>query len=157
MISGQVTEAEHVAAHRLHRRRGVLVVRAVLQLAAAAAIAVFFSVSRKWGVLLSLGAVGGLAGELVVGRVFLPMRLRRLYAQVKGRTALTYSWDATKLSLSSRHGHADRTWTDFMQAKEDDKVLLLYFHDALFEIVPKRWFRTTGQVDDFRRCLDRVK
>jgi len=157
MITGQVTEAEFIAAHQLHRHRTAIMLSVVTAIASLVGMALFFTVSKKVGLMLLLGGTGGLIGELVQGRIFLPLRLRRLYAQVKGRTDLTYSWNSETLSLRSDRGNAERPWADFRKAKENDRLFLLYFNDAIFEIVSKRWFHTPEQIDDFRQNLKVVK
>lgn len=156
MITGQVTEAEFIAAHQLHRHRAALVLIITTVIAALAGIILFYTVSGQIGLMLFLGGIGGLIGELVQAHIFLPLRCRKLYSQVKGRTDLTYSWNSEVLNLKSDRGSAERSWSNFRKAKENDKVFLLYINDALFEIVSKRWFHTPEQIDDFRQNLNVV-
>jgi hypothetical protein len=61
------------------------------------------------------------------------------------------------LFLASEHGEAARPWSDFTKAREDNDVILLYYNDAFFEIVSKRWFGNQAQLDEFRRHLRLVK
>lgn len=157
MVTGQIIEAEFIAAHQLHRGRIAFAVNVTTLIAASGGLILFFTVSKQWGFMLLLGGIGGFIGELAQSRLFLPLRLRRLYAQVKGRTDLAYSWNSETLNLKSNHGNAERPWTDFHKAKENDKLFLLYFNDALFEIVAKRWFQTPEQINDFRQNLKVVK
>ncbi len=157
MITGQITEAEFVAAHQLHRRKIAFVLSVVTLIAASIGVVLFFTASKKLGLILFMGGIGGLIGELIQSRIFLPLRLRKLYGQVKGRTDLTYSWSSDALSVRSDHGNAERPWADFIKARENGKVFLLYFNDARFEIVSKQWFHTPEQIDDFRKNLDVVK
>jgi len=157
MVTGQITEAEFIAAHQLHRGKVAYVTRVTALIAASVGLILFFAVSKQYGLILLLGGIGGLLGELAQSQLFLPFRLRRLYAQVKGRTDITYSWNSATLSLKSALGNAERPWTGFHKAKESDKVFLLYFNDAIFEIVSKRWFQTPEQVNDFRQNLKVVE
>jgi hypothetical protein len=157
MVTGQITEAEFIAAHQLHRSWVAFAVNVITLISASGGLILFFTVSKQLGFMLLLGGIGGSIGELAQSRLFLPLRLRRLYAQVKGRTDLTYSWNTETLNLKSDHGSAERPWTDFHKAKESDKFFLLYFNDSLFEIVAKRWFQTPEQINEFRQNLKVVK
>lgn len=140
MVTGQITEQEYLAAHALHRRG----LRKRINMIGFGAIvlggAALFVFPPKAGVLLVCAALGGLLGESIQSRLVLPARLRRLYAQVRGRVDITLDWDDEKLILTSEYGQAARRWNDFVKAKESQDLILLYFNDALFEIVAKRWF-----------------
>jgi hypothetical protein len=157
MITGQVTEQEYISAHRLHRRRMVAALNLAMIIAAAIGIALAFTASRKWGMVLLFGGIGGLFGEFFQDRISLPARLRRLYAQVRGRVDVSYAWDDEQLFVTSEHGSAQRMWTDFWKARENGDVILLYVNDARFEIVARRWFGDAGELADFRRHLRFVK
>ena len=157
MVSGQVSEAEYISAHQVHRRRIATAMNTVMIVIFCVGLVVFAVGSKLWGMMLTVGGIGGLIGEFVQARVAIPARLRRLYSQTKGRTDVTYSWDADKLFASSDHGQATRSWGDFPKARENNEVFLLYYNDAIFEIVSKRWFRDLGQINDFRSHLNVVK
>lgn len=150
MITGQVNEAEFLRAHRLHRRKPAVVVNVALLCLAVVAAVVFVVASRKLGTILMFAVVGGLVGEAIQGRLLIPRRLRKRYRQRRGRTDVTYSWDASTLLIRSEHGEAARPWTTFVKAREDESVILLYLDDAHFEIIAKRWFHSPAQLDDFR-------
>lgn len=157
MVKGKVSIDEYIAAHRLHRRRIATAMRWGLALLAAASVPLSFLVSPKWGVVLAGAAIGGLVGETIQSRLFLPLKLRRLYSQVRNRTDVTYAWDAEKLILDSPRGHVERPWRDFLKAREDGQVILLYHNDALFEILAKRWFDGRSDLDAFRSHVRFVK
>lgn len=151
MITGQVNESEFIAAHNLHRRRITLVVNVVTLSAACVGVVLLFTDLKQWGYTLLAGGIGGFVGDLIQSRLYLPWRLRRLYAQVRGRTDVTYFWNMEMLSMRSDRGNAEVPWTNFRKARENDQVFLLYVNDALFQIISKRWFGSHEQVDDFRR------
>jgi hypothetical protein len=157
MITGQVTEQEYIVAHTLARRKLVSVINWGALMACLIGAVLVFTYSFKAGFLLLCAAVGGFLGEFIQSRFIIPARLRRLYAQVRGRVDLTYSWDDEKLFLSSSHGHAARAWTDFTKAKENDEVILLYFNDAFYEIIAKRWFANASDLAAFRTHLSFVR
>ena len=154
MITGQVSEDEYILAHQVHRRRVAFAMNTAMAVILVLGVAIFLTASKKWGMIAAMGAVGGFIGEFVQAHFAMPARLRRLYAQTQGRVDLTYSWDKDNLFLTSEKGQATRRWTEFPKAREDEKVLLLYYNDALFEIVSKGWFRDQAQVDEFRGHLN---
>lgn len=153
MIIGQVTELEYIAAHTLHRGKVQSLVKQVALIVFISGSVLFFAFSRRLGVILICATLGGLLGELIQSRFFLPSKLRRLYAQVRGRVDVTYSWNEENLFLTSEHGQVTRSWSDFLKAKENDEVILLYFNDALYEIIPKRWFLGANNLHTFRTHL----
>jgi hypothetical protein len=53
-------------------------------------------------------------------------------------------------------GQASRPWLDYVKSKEDNQVFLLYHSDVMFEIIPKSWFRSSEQVEAFRRLSSRA-
>jgi len=153
MIIGQLTEKEYIAAHTLHRRKTQSLLQRITLIVIIIGIILFFALSAKLGVLLICAALGGLLGEFIQNRFILPSKLRRLYAQIRGRADVTYSWDAENLFLSSEHGHAARSWSDFLKAKENDELILLYINDVRYEIIAKRWFGDASNLNTFRARL----
>src|SRR5262249_42301754 len=110
MVEGQVTEAEYIAAHYVHRRRVAIAVNGVMAIFLVVGLAVYLSTPKMWGMILAFAGIGGFFGEFMQGRVHMPAKLRRLYAQTKGHVPLTYSWDEEKLYLTSERGQATRPW-----------------------------------------------
>ena len=153
MVTGQITEQEFVAAYSLHRRKTVFFIKLIAGIAIIIGIATLFFSPGKAGLLMVFCALGGLLGEFIQDRLFLPPKLRRLYAQARGRVDLKYAWDDQKLFLSSAHGQAARPWSDFLKARESGELILLYFNDEAFEIVAKRWFADADDLGSFRSHL----
>lgn len=153
MITGQITEQEFIGAHYLHRRQLAARIKLVALLVFALGLVLYVAVSNRWGVILMCAALGGLLGEFVQNKFILPAKLRRLYAQVRGRVDITYSWDGEKLFFATERAKGARPWADFPKAKENDELLLLYINDVLFEIISKRWFGDARALDDFRAHL----
>lgn len=150
MVVGQITENEYIAAHILHRRAMQSLVNRITLIMFIVGIASFFAFSARLGLVLVFAALGGLLGECIQSRLIMPARLRRRYAQMRGRVDVTYAWNEEKLFLTSERGQVARSWTDFIKAKENDELVLLYINDALYEIIAKRWFGDAGDLDKFR-------
>lgn len=153
MVTGQVTEQEYIAAHTLHFRKVRSRIRQITLIAFIVGIVLAFAFSARLGVILIEGAVGGFLGELIQRRFIVRSKLRRLYAQVRGRVDVTYSWDEEKIFFTSAHGQAARSWTDYLKAKENDELILLYINDVFYEIIAKRWFGNDSDLNTFRAHL----
>jgi hypothetical protein len=152
VVTGIVSYSDYLAAHLLHRRPIVVVLNWLTATVAIVGVVVIFAASFKWGIILLGAGLGGLAGEQIQARVFLPRKVRHLYAQYKGITLpVTYEWDSGRLRGQSAMGHAERKWTDYVKVREDDKVLILYITDYMFEVVPKGWFTDAEKLEEFRR------
>jgi len=151
MITGVVSEADYVGAYTLHRRSVAVAINWVLGTIAAAGLLLAIFGVKPWGLFLFLGGVGGLIGEAVQAHLYVPKQARKFYSQFKGIDApITYRWNAEKLSVHSDRGNGERNWRDLLKVKEDDRLLLLYTTDALFEVVPKGWFQTPAQLSEFQ-------
>lgn len=159
MITGTIEQADFLAAQRLHYRYDRKRILAYGGLAAAAAVlgAVAWSFdqhviySALWG-----GAIGGVVGDAACRFVWAPWRSRRVYKQQRSlHESFQYRWNNQHLSCESASGSARRPWRHYTKWKEDESVFLVYHSDALFEMLPKRWFVRPEQARDFRKHLQR--
>ena len=46
-----------------------------------------------------------------------------------------------------------RSWSDFLKAKENDELILLYINNVRYEIIAKRWFGDASGLNTFRAHL----
>lgn len=156
MITGVVSEQEYVEGHSFHRRPVAVAMNWVMVFIFGVGLVLAFLGGGRWGYILIIGGLGGLLGEAVQARVYLPGRVRKLYAQFKGvDSPTTYTWDHSIFEIKSERGGVKRNWTDLHKVKENEDLFLLYTTDHLFEIVPKRWFANTEEVSEFRRYAKR--
>lgn len=152
MISGTLSENDYLAAQRLHRkeyvRRQSLILAALVLIGLIAAWAGYLLAGAA---LFGAGA-GGFIGELFCAKVLMPRKHLRIFRQqVSLRSAYTYSWDSECISVVSEAGQAKRPWRNYIKSKESDDVFLLYHSDAMFEVIPKVWFHSLEQAEEFRR------
>ncbi len=78
---------------------------------------------------------------LLIRYVLLPSRTRDLFNQQKELSApfeMEISDDGLK--FSNEYGYTQRPWANFAKWKEDGELLLLYFSDVVFTMIPKRMF-----------------
>ncbi|HEY1136306.1 MAG TPA: YcxB family protein [Xanthomonadaceae bacterium] len=150
-FGGTLTADDFVAAQTLHmrkwRKRQYIVIGAVMLLGVAIA-------SFGWrmaGMVVMGAALGGFAGNVVLHARRLPGTWTRLFEQQKSlHERFTYSWDETGLTVSTPLGQAKRPWAHFIRHEEDAGSLLLYHSDAMFELIPKRWFDDGSTLDALR-------
>lgn len=152
MISGILTQEQHLHALRLHRRKAVKVLVGVLLGCAVVGVAALAAGHHLPGLVLVGGGVGSAIGALAQSRLALPRQIAKIHRQQASLHAhYTYSWDDEWLSVASKHVQAKRRWSDYIKMRESDELLLLYHSDVMFEIFPKAWFNSQTQIDEFRR------
>lgn len=113
MISGAISSQHYLAALRLHRQKAVK--RQLLVLAALAVAGAIIAASgyRLIGLTFVGAGVGGLIGEFIQSRFFLPRKAERIYNQQAAlRATYTYSWDKRGVSVWSETAQAKRPWSD---------------------------------------------
>jgi len=98
-------------------------------------------------------ASGALVGHLRQYRIYVRWKARRLFAQIRNKSDATYAWDESKPYWNDVNGQAATSWDTFIKAREDELVMILYFNDVLYQIVPKRWFDRAGDLARFRTHL----
>jgi hypothetical protein len=103
-----VTADEYLAAHRLGRKWALTWVNMSSAFIALIGLALLFTRAVTWGLIVFCAGIGGLVGEFVQSHFYLPRTVRRLHAQLKITTPVTYSWDAESLEVRSDSGHSQR-------------------------------------------------
>ena len=66
------------------------------------------------------------------------------------RSPLDYWWDAETISARNAMGQSRRPWSSYVRSREEEHAFLLYQTDHLFEMVPKAWFTSAEQLEQFR-------
>ena len=156
MISGTLTQEQHLHALRLHRRKAVKVLVGVLLACAVIGVVAVATGHHFPGLVVVCGGVGGALGAFGQSRLTLPRQVARIHRQQASLHAhYTYSWDEEWLSVASEHVQAKRRWSDYIKLRENEEVLLLYHSDVMFEVFPKAWFNAQAQMDEFRRLASR--
>ncbi|PKV14045.1 YcxB family protein [Xanthomonas prunicola] len=159
MITATISLEDHLAAQRLHARHSsnrLIVFLAVLLLIGAGLLKL--SGAREIiGPVLIGGGGGGLIGLALLHVWGLPRRIKRLHAQQASlRHPYTYAWDENGLEVTWADGHFRRPWSDYIRVRENDRVLLLYHNDRLFELFCPHWFADKAQYEAFRQLALRV-
>lgn len=159
-ITGQLTWQDYLQAQLLHTRLvwwgQLLLVIAVLGLIAGYASTMVPDIAAHgWGMLgyylwLPILIVAAILYYYVVA---LPRRVRRLYEQHKEMQA-PFEHEITESGLITpkEYGYTDHPWEHFRKWKQDKNILLLYFSEIQFVLIPKR-FCTAEQLEALRGHL----
>jgi hypothetical protein len=156
-IEGRLTEEEHTAAQWLHLkpRPAVVVVGFALAFVTLVALGLSFFGSYSYQTQIARWALLAFLGYLIFHWAFLlPTRWKRIYRQQKS-LGTPYRLEITEEGITGTTENMQGTnpWSDYVRWKEGNGVFLLYWSDALFQVIPLRFFSTDKQVLDFRRLL----
>ncbi len=155
-VSGRITPAIYLQAQQLHRARAVKI--AYLCCAALALVGVAgIALGYRWGLMVFAAGIGGLLGQWIAERFYIPYKVKKLHGQYKDLSSeFTMTWDAQYLQGQGPSGRSQRLWSNYCKWKEDRHVFLLYIADNLYEMMPKAWFADAAEIDDFRRCASQI-
>lgn len=155
-ISGMITADDYVAAQRLHLRKWRKRQYLILGILTAAGVIVMSIGHFMIGVTLFGAGAGGSIVEIMQYKRTLPRIWRKLFEQQKSiQQSFHYRWDEVGLHVSTPLAQATRPWPHFIRRTEDTDTLLLYHSDAMFELIPKRWFENARLPEELEALLTR--
>ena len=86
--------------------------------------------------------------------VYLPWKTRRIYRQQKAmQRELTYRFDDSGVFASNENGQSTTPWQDYLKWKQNDHMILLYFSDCMYHMIPRTLFDRPA---DFDKLLELV-
>ena len=153
MITGNITKAEFLAAQRLHSKPDRMLLLVYCLVAGTLILVGLLALLFGYGGIGSV-IVGGLAGGVIGGLgarylYYLP-KLRKVYRQQADfQHSFQYSWDNETLKGSCLTGQSERPWSNYVKWKENENMVLLYQSDLQFEMFPKSWFQSKGDLESF--------
>lgn len=155
-FGGTLTADDFVAAQTLHMRKWRKRQYAFFAFIGILGGTLVWSGARMPG-MIGIGAcIGGLAGIFALHRRRLPGTWKKLFEQQKSlHERFCYSWDDSGLHVVTTLGQARRPWSHFTDLDEDAHLILLYHSDAMFELIPKRWFAEAEFLDSLRAEISR--
>ena len=83
MISGTITASDYLAAQRLHRATAVRWYDAISGLVALIGAFTCFYFDPKIGFILVGSGIGGISGEFIYARTYIPWKVRHIHGQQK--------------------------------------------------------------------------
>ncbi|MFC4822086.1 YcxB family protein [Dokdonella ginsengisoli] len=150
---------DYVAAMKLHGRWSTRRLLVSVGTGAVAAIALFF-LPPAWPAVAAAGVLGGAIGMLVCYALswlfYLPWKARRMFGQQKSlHETYELAWDDEGMSIRGRLGQGTTPWDSYLKKKENERIVLLYQSDLLFQMLPRRAF-TAVQMQALQPYLERV-
>lgn len=89
-----------------------------------------------------------------VGGVLLPLKSRRAFEQRKDlQRPCSFTASDAGLLFSTEGTTSMKPWSDYLKWKEGDAVLLLYMADYAYQIIPKRFFASTVDLEAFKAIV----
>lgn len=89
--------------------------------------------------ILSLALLGGILVPVAMIRWRVPAAARRIHAQQRDlQRVVTLTADAAGLHAETETGSSRTPWSDYLRWREDERVILLYRSDAIFQFIPTR-------------------
>lgn len=86
--------------------------------------------------------------------VWLPYRTRRTFKQRKDfQREASYAPSESELIVQNDTGRSAKPWADYLKWKEGRRVFLLYLSDNMFQVVPKHFFSSDAEIEEFRSLL----
>ncbi len=145
------TEEDLRAAYGLHlkqmggKRLGYLLLFGLSIGLAMAAYDGFENLPTALGLIVGMTIWAGivaLAITILIPIWWVPRLSRKIYKQQKDlRLETTSWWDDDKLYSGNEQGHANLTFADMVKWRADDKIVLLYRSDHMFNFLPARIFK----------------
>jgi hypothetical protein len=152
MISGTITESELLEAYRFRRKRTDRFFYLSFVLIIVFGLLVAWRVDRTFGyILIGLGIFQMLFTFLLL-HTLLPWRVRKTYRTMAVvRSPITWRWDAESVTLETAHSHLTRRWPEYRKTFENNQFFLLSIGGPFIQIIPKRWFQSEAQLNEFRK------
>lgn len=90
--------------------------------------------------------------------VLLPMQTRKIFAQQKAlHSPFEVEFNETEMTVSNEFGNSRIPWGNFARWKEDSELILLYHSDVMYNIIPKRFFSDSQQIEIVKSFLEKNK
>lgn len=152
------------AAYGLHLQKagwtrvGYLIIFGLVVGIVLAALDGFEDVPQTVGIIVGMTLWAGIVALLI--KILMPIwwvpRLsKKIYRQQKDlRLETTTWWDDEKLYSANEQGHAHLTFADMVKWREDEKIILLYRSDHLFNFLPAHIFKDKAHKDGLIRRLE---
>jgi hypothetical protein len=84
----------------------------------------------------------------------IPYRSRRSYKQRKDlQRECTFDPSESGLGFRAENVQAVKPWSDYLKWKEGRSLFLIYMSDNLYQVIPKRFFASEGEVGAFRELV----
>lgn len=122
-----------------------------------AALGGFDNMNQALGLIVGMTIWAGIVAlvmSILIPIWWVPRHSKKTYKQQKDlRLETTTWWDDEKLYSGNKQGHAHLTFADMVKWRANDKIILLYRSDQLFNFLPTRVFNDPAHKDGLIRRL----
>ena len=88
--------------------------------------------------------------------IFLPNQAKKVFSQQKELGApFEIEFSENEISISNEFGYSTKPWKNFIDWKEDRELLIVYHSYNLYNILPKRIFTSTQQIETIKSYLEK--
>jgi hypothetical protein len=96
------------------------------------------------------GTLGGIIAGGLTRYIYVPWRASRIFDQQKSlHRAYSVSWDENGVMFKDETGQTIVKWSDYLKYKENEKFVLLYHSDIMFNMLPKKAFLIDENLQEF--------
>lgn len=151
------------AAYRLHmkqmgwKRLGYFLLFGLAMGIVLAALDGFDDRNQAIGLIVGMTVWAGFVAMVIMLLIpiwWVPRHSKKTYQQQKDlRLETTTWWDDEKLYSGNEQGHAHLTFADMVKWRADEKIVLLYRSDQLFNFLPVRIFKDQAHKNGLIRRL----
>jgi hypothetical protein len=157
VIRVQLTDRDYVQAVQVAAapsRVTLIVVGVVSALIVAGASVAWDSGYRREAVITVSVWCGIVLGARVGQVLWIRVQARKVFRQQQGlRRPHEVSWNDAGLTTTADDGTWTLPWADFHNSLEVEDQFILFLSDAIFVMLPKRAFRDSSQMDEFRQSV----
>ncbi len=152
-LHGTLSLADVMRFHYFHALRRVWILVAVL--VPVLAVGVFNGPETGWGFVINAIPFIFLVLFWIVMLAFLPYRgARRNYTAQKDLGApSTWVFTSETLTRTTPNGFSASVWSAVIRLQETRTLFLLYIGPSIAEIVPKRFFQSPAEMDQWRQMV----
>lgn len=156
-LKGRIVADDLLAAQWVHarlKRTSAVFGAVILVLVVITMVALFFWQRQSWKDPVTWILPILFAYLMFTVFVLVPRRVRRSYAQRKDlQQDISMTVTSDGLETRTERGYNLKPWDDYLTWKEGKSIFLLYFSDQLYQMIPKRFFSTSDDIDAFREIL----
>ncbi|GAA0481320.1 hypothetical protein GCM10009096_24320 [Parasphingorhabdus litoris] len=117
----------------------------------------FDDLPKALGLIVSMSIWAGIVAAIITIMIpvwWVPRLAKKIYKQQKDLHLETTSWwDDEKLYSQNAQGQAQLTFGDMVKWRADDKIILLYRSDHMFNFLPARIFKDEAHRNGLIRRL----
>ncbi|ARU56118.1 hypothetical protein OLMES_2045 [Oleiphilus messinensis] len=151
----ELSEQDYIDATRLHARQPVIFMSILVLIVGVVSALASDSLGIEAGTVLE-AMVGALVGIALYYFWIVRLWCKRIYRQQRNlQTPYELTWDQNRVIMVGEYGESSIPWSNFVKYRENEDLILMYYSDALYNLVTKRSFDSLEELDQFRNFLSK--